>query len=758
MSVLTRDATQTAATAVETTGWRLDVAARQVAVYATLAIFLAVPLIFTGITNDMFDLPKLVVLRLLTIVALLALVAVALAKGKVVLGRTMLDVPILAYLAVLVVTTIQSISPTNSLNGEYSRYDGLYTIVNYVLLYLLAAHALRRHVFTAVSVMALTALVIALEVFAEHLSVAAVLDTAKYFDGRPASFLGNPDFLGAYLTLATPIALGLFLASARRSARIVWAIVFVVLVAALALSFTRAAWLGFLAGLPIFLIEWRILAKRVFWLLAIVVALALSLALLGVLPLFPRAETVATQHTAPAAEPSRARSILERAASTRDISSGTAAVRLQIWESALPLVAENPILGTGPNTFRAVIDKHIIPAYAAGEGRDHDPDRAHNNYLQLAVTTGLLGLIAYLVVLGAFGLMMWRWLRREARPRARMLGVAILSAWFGYLAQDFFFFGVIGTASQWWLLMGLAVALSATASQRPRFALTVPGRAVFRLLVGIAAVVLAAYLAFGAVRLWLADYAIEQGQKLLLSQQDAPDPEVGLQKYREAIALVPDQPYYYEMYASALAILAIGGHSGSPDSGPQTRYLDETIRAMNSAVNLDPQFAALYLRRGAFYEMYGADHQLDALKDYRRVVSMYPYSYYGNQGLAEMARRLGLTSEAIGAQRTALVVVPDDRLGRIYLGLDYANAGRVAEAQKLLEELLSADPGDTEARFALGFAFEKQRQTERAFTEYRAVLEADPQHERARVGIARLENPDPTPAGHPPLGGMMSGY
>ena len=90
-----------------------------------------------ALTFDQFDMPKLFVLRALTLVGLGAWVW-HMAAGGGRLRRSYLDWMVLAFLGWMVVATVFSIHVPTSLVGKYRRYDGLATAFTYAGVYFLA--------------------------------------------------------------------------------------------------------------------------------------------------------------------------------------------------------------------------------------------------------------------------------------------------------------------------------------------------------------------------------------------------------------------------------------------------------------------------------------------------------------------------------------------------------------------------------------------------------------------------------------------
>ena len=86
-----------------------------------------------------------------------------------------------------------------------------------------------------------------------------------------------------------------------------------------------------------------------------------------------------------------------------------------MFSSGVEMARDNPILGLGPGL--------VQPAYA-NYRRGRSPEKIphlHNNAIQITAERGGAGLLAYLTILGVFGLHAWRALQTSpsvARPVA----------------------------------------------------------------------------------------------------------------------------------------------------------------------------------------------------------------------------------------------------------------------------------------------------------------------------------------------------
>jgi len=100
--------------------------------------------------------------------------------------------------------------------------------------------------------------------------------------------------------------------------------------------------------------------------------------------------------------------------------------RMYIWRNALEAYPNNPVIGTGPDTFY-----YAFPEEAHGfVGQKYE--NAHNEYVQILICQGIIGLVCYLVFL--VGLL----LKSIPKSFKNPLLMAALAAFTGYIIQAFF--------------------------------------------------------------------------------------------------------------------------------------------------------------------------------------------------------------------------------------------------------------------------------------------------------------------------------
>ena len=193
-----------------------------------------------------------------------------------------------------------------------------------------------------------------------------------------------PNSLAGFLVLVTPAVIGLLVDRFRAWSRfsspapLIWrgALLAPFFLAA---YFTRskAGWLAFILALAVFAV-WgfaSLLWRRRMHVAGVVLGLAVIATIAQLSGLFPP---------------------------LRDYASSTTA-RAGYWHGALTIFEEHPFVGVGLDNFAEHYGAHKRP-------QDEEARRVHNDYLQLACETGLIGLLAY----AAFLLRYWhRVLRRR---------------------------------------------------------------------------------------------------------------------------------------------------------------------------------------------------------------------------------------------------------------------------------------------------------------------------------------------------------
>ena len=210
-----------------------------------------------------------------------------------------------------------------------------------------------------------------------------------------------------------------------------------VMIAALALSISRAGWVSAAAGLFVFAgltMPWRRMTTAT-WVLLVIVLFAGALATVSLLDrslLKSRAQTVADAVTGKDLKP--------------------IASRVMIWQISRRMIEDRPWLGVGPGAYVSA-----FPSYRS-EGAQFTATLAHNDFLHLAAEDGLPAAAAWAAWIAAAWVMGLKAFLRTRDP-LRAAGLAAIAAVMCH--------GIVATHFQIPGLAALLVLMMAAVVSRP---------------------------------------------------------------------------------------------------------------------------------------------------------------------------------------------------------------------------------------------------------------------------------------------------
>lgn len=263
-------------------------------------------------------------------------------------------------------------------------------------------------------------------VFTLSCSAAAAVGLVGFLlhGGRAAGPLEDANDFAFFLVCAVPMAL--WLASGGARARWLYGVCAVVLVAGTLATFSRGALLALtlmvVLGVALGLVRLRVVAAG---LAAVVLAVAVAWAC--------------------------APEVIDRSLDEKQhVAASNVDSRFTSWEMAAAMTADRPLLGHGPGGFQGDGDRYV----PAGTSDTTHLDVAHQMYLDVSSELGLLGLGAFLLVLGHGTAGAWR---ARRLPELAGAGTAVVVAMAGVLVAACFL------SEQYylpvWLLAALGISL-----------------------------------------------------------------------------------------------------------------------------------------------------------------------------------------------------------------------------------------------------------------------------------------------------------
>ena len=398
------------------------------------ALFFSVPLVFAGNTSELFEFNKMWITFAITIAIAFFWTVRIIAEKSLVIKRTPLDIPIALFVLAQIASTVISLDPHTSLWGYYSRFNGgLLSILCYVFLYYafvsnLNSAKIVKNIFL---VSLVSAFIVVLWALPSHfgkdptcLIFRGSFDVSCWtadFQPKVRIFgtLGQPAWLAAYLVLLIPISLAFsILYKKDELKRSLKSIIFLTLSSLMFLSFlytrTRSAVLALGVGLIFFfgaLILFDKPSKKNFVkdLLKkqkIVVLSIIIFAIIGFfaeIPLSPFDKFSFNnlknyvQKVKVTQNPQR-----ETVHQTQLGGTDSGKIRLIVWRGAIDVWKNNPIFGTGVETFAYAYYKYRPIEHNLTSEWNFLYNKAHNEYLNYLATTGVFGLLSYLSFIAFF--------------------------------------------------------------------------------------------------------------------------------------------------------------------------------------------------------------------------------------------------------------------------------------------------------------------------------------------------------------------
>jgi len=419
-------------------------------------LFAGVPLLINPFAFDYWYKPKID-----SVYALLILLVTAVAVKTILLKRPVpvrnnpLLIPLAGYAISGILSTIFTISPQFSIHGDVFREEGIYTIIAYITLPVVFASLVEseKQLFALLRGLLISTALISLYAVIQYLGYNPTehfIPALRGYENRPGSTIGNPNFLGKFLVLVMPLYVSWYCVSKNRREKILMLGGLLVSFSALIINFTRASWFAFAFSILVlaFLLQKKIVWSRQKELLAIGVALVCMLALWQI------QSSIKKQSVSGKPTPT----VTSRIAKTFDLQKGGINGRMYLWGKALELIKERPLLGYGLDTHELAFRKFNLD-YSRRFNVFGVIDRSHNNYLDMAIAQGLLGLSAYLWIMITFLIWLIKTLSAEQDITRTIWYCGVIASVAGYLLNDMFIFSVVSVSPTFWSLLGLTIAM-----------------------------------------------------------------------------------------------------------------------------------------------------------------------------------------------------------------------------------------------------------------------------------------------------------
>ncbi len=655
--------------------------------FATLFFF--IPLILWPYTSEVFEFNKIVLTYVLTVLIGGAWVARMVAERKIIFSRTILDIPLLVFLASQIISTVLSIDSQTSWFGYYSRFNGgLFSTISYSLLYWAFVSNINKDgVLKLIKYsMIPSAILVSIYGILEHFGIDKNI-WVQDVQSRVFSTLGQPNWLAAWLVALIPLTWANTITSfqlpvfKKKEFGIYFSLSILFFITFL-FTKSRSGLLGLGMAYVIFwiLALWKFNKKILKPLIIITSSLVLISLIIGTqftpnIQQLLNKKQIQTPETAMNAGP---------ALEVGGTESGT--IRKIVWKGALEVWKNYPLFGSGVETFAYAYYQYRPAEHNLVSEWDFIYNKAHNEFLNTAANSGTLGILAYLVLIGFS-------VYQILKLKDSMLSFALLAGYISLLVTNFFGFSVVPTQLQFFLFPAIAFALTKGEEGKVKKEnIKLEGMHKIALLLLLP---FTFYILFCITRYWYADYLFMLGKTYAAAPGNA---DKAVKYLTQAIKLEPKQALYHNEIAGIYTSLALGANQ-QKDTDSTKKLVSLALSESKKAIDLSP--ANLNLKRTSFgvyirlstidpnYLVAAGYTLMDAIKYAPTDAKLY-------YNLALVYARTGQTELALTTLQKTVELKANYKEARLAYAILLNEAKKPKEAKEQLEYILThIDPNDS---------------------------------------------------------------
>ncbi|MBP9759622.1 O-antigen ligase family protein, partial [Candidatus Dojkabacteria bacterium] len=413
-------------------------------------LFFLIPLVFYKGTSELFEFNKIVTLYTFTALIVSAWALQSIRIKKFIFRKTILDLPLIIYLSIYLISALFSIDPRTSWLGYYSRFNGGFiSQICYAILYwAFVSNINAKQALHSMYFMLLATILASILAIGEKFGIFGTCALMGFgykescwvqdVQTRVFSTLGQPNWLAAMIVALIPLTWYFLISSqfskSKSSPKIFWFLISILFFVTLLFTKSRS-------GLLAFGIEAIIFWGLFFYKEKLKYLKEFLIFFFATLVLFISVWKLNSVHITPNPVPTGP--VLESGGTE----SGT--IRKFVWIGAVNVFLHYPIFGSGPETFA-----FSYPMFKTVESNltsewDFIYNKAHNEFLNYLANTGILGFSAYLFLIFYSIVVLWK-----------SKNFALLSGYVAILITNFFGFSVVPVSLLFYLFPAVAIAFS----------------------------------------------------------------------------------------------------------------------------------------------------------------------------------------------------------------------------------------------------------------------------------------------------------
>jgi tetratricopeptide (TPR) repeat protein len=665
-----------------------------------IALVILVPVVFYPRLVRVFNPPKELTFEILVIMCLVFWTFKMISQEKIQFIRSLLDLPVLAFMVICTLSFLWSDSP-------YITLKELPPFLAGPLLYLIIANNINNEKQTN---RIINAMLIIGGLFGIYgLFQYNNMDFFSFWQGnigrqKVFGLSGNVGYFAGYLMFPLPIAISLFFVCKNKVKKILLLIGVLAMVGALLATLTRGSYLAlgissifmfilFLSSRGIFFVKEN---KKIF--IVILIAILITIFLFVIPNTFNKQGTVISK--------------IKSRISVAQLSNDSSLKRREaMWGFSTLMIKDHLLLGSGLGTFKYNTLRYQAKFFDQGQNRALYPygvaDKAHNEYLQLGAELGIIGLgifFSLIIIYFNYGV---KKLKSIENKYKQGIIIGLMGSIVAFLVDGLFWFPLRlpTNTAMFWLALGLTIVTIETEVKAEETNLKQKD--------------------FDIAEKKVENIRLEKKQKKAGDKDN-------------------DNIYRFKpiLYLSILLLAIILSITIARPFIAQTYWYkgfreiekenwSKAIKIYEEALKWDPYFGPIYYDIGKILlnkELYGIS------REYLEKAAKYIDHPGLPLDLAIIYLKSGMLDEAAIKLKQAISYQPDERsMLPLYaeLGNTYLELKRYKPAEIVLKDALKIDPNFINAHYGLAGAYLNQNKIEEALVELKKVIELAPDSQEA---------------------------
>lgn len=355
---------------------------------------------------------------------------------------------LISFLGAIILSCFVSVDPVISFWGDAERMLGVFHIIHFFFLYLVLITVFRS--YKDWQILLLTSVII------------ATLVSIKGLAGIAYSTIGNTAYVSGYIIFNLYFCALLFFRAKKESWRWLLFVPVIIMLFEFAKTRTSGAIIGL--GISVLLIVFLIGVMHQSKKIKIAAWGSLVVAIVALVLIFSQQNTAWFQN-----------SFLRNLTSQKS----TFQTRLISWQAAGKDFHNHPWLGVGFGNYAIVFDRYFDAKFYNYSLGDTYFDRAHNNLIDIASTTGLVGLLAYLSIFVAVAIYLLRLLKNDRHNFEPIILIGLFTAYFIQNLAVFdslvTYIGLMVSLAYIYYLVNPVIELKETEKKMPEFTALIVG-------------------------------------------------------------------------------------------------------------------------------------------------------------------------------------------------------------------------------------------------------------------------------------------